>query len=147
MHSLILNLNVSIKAKKEKQTHRLARALEMIEQFATDFLRSDLLREEIFKHPGHITVDFEKNVFAVNARNVFSASSTVYLKNCIHYAIFFTSLDLDFVRYPRFILCDNMEDKGMEEIRSQNFQRKVVEVANKYTDISAAKSFILDLSL
>lgn len=133
LHSLILNLNVSIKAKKEKQTHRLARALEMIEQFATDFLRSDLPREEIFKHPGHITVDFEKNVFAVNARNVFSASSTVYLKNCIHYAIFFASLDLDFLRYPRFILCDNMEDKGMEEIRSHNFQRKVVEVANKYT--------------
>jgi len=133
LHSLILNLNVSIKAKKEKQTYRLARALEMIERFATDFLRSDLPREDIFKHPGHITVDFEKNVFAVNDRNVFSASSTVYLRNCIHYAIFFASLELDFVRYPRFILCDNMEDKGMEEIRSQNFQKKVVEVANKYT--------------
>jgi hypothetical protein len=57
----------------------------------------------------------------------------VYLKNCVHFAIAFASLDLDFFRYPRLILCDNMEDKGMEEERSHNFQRKIVELSNKYS--------------
>jgi len=31
------------------------------------------------------------------------------------------------MRYPRFILADNMEDKGIEEKRAQNFQKILIE--------------------
>ena len=48
------------------------------------------------------------------------------------FAIFFTSLELTYFRYPRFFLCDNTEDKGMEEERSKSFQRKIVEISNSY---------------
>ena len=70
-------------------------------------------------------MDFRLNTFSVDGSNEFSASSITYLKNCVHFGIFFASLDLDFMRYPRLIVCDNMEDKGMEEARSQNFQTAV----------------------
>ncbi|HEY4302371.1 MAG TPA: hypothetical protein VGM73_15975 [Candidatus Didemnitutus sp.] len=62
----------------------------------------------------------------MDKRNQFSASSVTLLKNSVHFGLLFASLDLDFFRYPRFILCDNVEDKGMKPERSQNFQRAVV---------------------
>ena len=47
----------------------------------------------------------------------------------MRFAIFFASIDLDFFRYPKFILCDNIEDKGMEETRSKNFQKNIIKLA------------------
>lgn len=122
----ISQLKISIERKEQKQWGRLETALIKIEEIAFNLLRADLPREETFQSPESILIDFNNNTFAVNERNDFSASSIVYLKNAIHFAIAFASLEIDFFRYPRFILCDNMEDKGMEEGRSHNFQRKIV---------------------
>ena len=130
---LITKINISIKERRSKQQRRLSDAFDKIVTIAGDLLRSDLPREENFMNPEKIVIDYEKNIFTVNDRNQFSASSIVYLKNSLHYAIFFASLELDFFRYPGFILCDNMEDKGMEEKRSQNFQMKIVDLASKYS--------------
>ena len=45
---------------------------------------------------------------------------------------FFLSLEqVDSMLYPRLLLSDNMEDKGMEENRSRNFQRIVVQRLNE----------------
>ena len=55
----------------------------------------------------------------------------VILKNAIRFAIFFASLELDFFRYPKFILCDNIEDKGMVDERSKNFQKKIIEISER----------------
>ncbi len=131
--SSIQSLAISIEGKRAKQKSRLDSAFGRIDAFARALLRADLIREETFKNPDAVRIDFEKNTFWVNGRNDFSASSIVYLKNSVHYAIFLASLELDFFRYPRFILCDNMEDKGMEEARSQNFQRAIVKIASKYS--------------
>ena len=89
-------------------------------------------REEAFNLAQYVTVDLSKNSFAVDGRNQFSASSVTYLKNSVHYGIFFASLELNYFRYPRLIICDNMEDKGMEPARSQNFQRAIVELSQKF---------------
>jgi hypothetical protein len=132
LQSKITSLQQSIKSKRGTQSRRLIEANETFASVAMALLKSDLPREEDFMSPKSVSIDFSTNTFAVNGRNQFSASSIVYLKNCIHYAIFFASLKLDYFRYPRFLLCDNMEDKGMEEIRSHNFQELIIKNASDY---------------
>lgn len=50
------------------------------------------------------------------------------------------------MRYPRFIFCDNMEDKGIEIERAQNFQRIIIKQAEQHDvnsfQIIYATSFI-----
>lgn len=132
LEATVRGLEMEIATKRQSQEGRRNEAMKNITQHALLLLRSDLPREEFFKTGKSVTVDFEKNSFAVDGRNQFSASSTGYLKNCIHYAIFFASLNLEFFRYPRLILCDNMEDKGMEEERSRNFQRVIVNLSKRF---------------
>jgi len=45
-----------------------------------------------------------------------------------------SSLELPFMRYPHFIFADNMEDKGIEESRAQNFQRVLISKLSEYSD-------------
>lgn len=129
----VSQLGLSIKTKRTRQEKRKKEAAQRIEEYTLQLLKSDLPREEIFRTGTSVTVDFANNRFGIDGRNQFSASSTIYLKNCVHFAIFFASLELEFFRYPRFIICDNMEDKGMEEERSHNFQKVIVEAASKFT--------------
>jgi len=134
LSSQIRDLYEAIESKRNKQSIKTTKAYSQIYKNVKKLLVADLPREEIFEDPNEVLVDFNKNTFSVNGRNQFSASSIVYLKNCVHYAIFFASLDLDFFRYPRFIICDNMEDKGMEQERSHNFQEILVDIAKEYKD-------------
>jgi hypothetical protein len=128
----VQKLALSIQTKRTLQRVRLSEALGKIEHYARELLRKDLLLEESFQVAQAVTFDFSKDTFAVDGRNQFSASSITYLKNCIHYGMFFAALDLEFFRYPRFIICDNMEDKGMQEDRSRNFQRVIVEMSKTF---------------
>lgn len=130
--SEVEGLKIGIKQKRFQQESKKREAADKIEKYALALLAKDLPREELFRTAKHVAVDFEKNTFSIDGRNQFSASSIIYLKNCVHFGILFASLDLPFFRYPRFILCDNMEDKGMEQERSRNFQRVVVEMAKQF---------------
>lgn len=109
-------------------------ATEMIQSCAAYILKNDLPRQSEFVNADSsgIDVNFKANSMALNGQFNYSASSNVYLKNAIRFAIFFASLSLDFFRYPRFIACDNMEDKGMEKERSQNFQKLLVKMCSNY---------------
>lgn len=127
----IEHLAMSITSRKEKRAAIASVTSEKIQKYALHLLRQDLPREADFAIGQQISVDFPHNTFAIDGRNHFSASSITYLKNCIHFGIFFASVDMDTMRYPRLIICDNMEDKGMEEARSQNFQRTIVELSRK----------------
>ena len=43
-----------------------------------------------------------------------------------------SAIELKEMRFPKFILCDNMEDNGIEEKRAKNFQRLIIETSKKY---------------
>lgn len=123
------SLSARIASRQREQADRLNTATGKVEEIALKLLKADLPREGAFQQGTRVDVSFAKNSFALDGRNNFSASSIFYLKTCVHFALLFASLELPFFRYPRFLLCDNMEDKGMERIRSENFQRVVVKLS------------------
>lgn len=130
-------LEERIALKKEEQDKKTYKAIKQIKEYTFEILKSDKKKngeywEKGFSNPYKLKLDFRKNRYSLNDRDYFSASSLIVLKNAIRYAIFFTSLKLDFIKYPRFILCDNTEDKGMQDERSHVFQDKIVELANSF---------------
>jgi hypothetical protein len=100
-----------------------------IVQHCVETLRADLPLEEAFHTAELVAYDFGTNSIAVDGRKRFSASSSTYLKNALLLSFFRLSLEDPAVRWPRFILLDNIEDKGMQPARSANFQEFVVSIS------------------
>lgn len=128
----IREIELRIETKRRTQLHHRSLADAHISDNAVRFLRADLPSEEHFEVAQKVTVDVGVNSFAVDGRNQFSASSVTFLKNAVHFAFLFSSLELDFFRYPRLIICDNIEDKGMVAARSQNLQRLIVKRSSQF---------------
>ncbi len=126
-------LENNIKLKTDNQRIKNNEALKKIEKYTLYILEKDLDRQEEFQKAEKVEIDFFNNAFSLDGAFNFSASSNIYLKNAIRYAIFFASLELAFFRFPRFILCDNMEDKGMEMVRTQNLQEIIAELSKNTT--------------
>lgn len=126
-----------IEAHESEQRKRKSQVDERIRHYGTYFLNHDLHRESDFDRASGFNVDFAGNIaYADNRYNRYSASSSFYLKVVARFAIFFASLDLPMMRYPRFIFADNMEDKGIEEKRAQNFQRLIIDKLAERSDDS-----------
>lgn len=102
----------------------------LIVDLTTALLARDIEREESFKQVRSVAFSFAKNKVVADGRSNYAASSMVYLKNCFHVAILLASMERAFFRYPRFLMIDNVEDKGMEPARSHNFQRLVAQVSS-----------------
>ncbi len=130
-------LNEVIKHQEYAQIELAKSTSEQIEEFALNLLHEDLNREDGFKEAESLKIDYGSNSIYVDDRQKrFSASSNFYLKNTVRFALFFASLELPEMRFPRFILCDNMEDNGIEEIRAKNFQRLIINKAKNYSNKS-----------
>jgi len=79
-----------------------------------------------------IEFDFASNTVAVNSKTAFSESGNVLLNNAFHVALLITSLEKGYVRVPRLMILDGIENGGMEDSRSKNFQRVVKEYLENY---------------
>lgn len=130
--STIEQLRIDISQKEIEQKYKYQNALLKIREYTLFILKNDLERQDEFKRGNVVEVNFKNDSFSLDESNNFSASSKTYFKNAVLFSIFFASLELDFFRYPRFILCDNMEDKGMEKIRTQNFQNLITSMSNRF---------------
>ena len=119
-----------INAKLSKQENRRSIVMKKIQEHGAYFLNHDEERQKDFKEasPSDITVDFPNNmVFLKDRYAKYSASSAFFLKLVARFSLFFASLDIDWMRYPRFIFADNMEDKGIEQHRAQMFQKTLID--------------------
>lgn len=143
----INKLSDSINTKEAKQHELGVEIRNSVERYALNLLKSDLNREEGFKEAKSLEINYYDNaVYVDDKKKRFSASSDFYLKNTSRFSLFFSSLLIDSMRFPRFILCDNMEDKGIEKERAQNFQRLIIDTAqnsqNKEFQIIYTTSYI-----
>lgn len=73
-----------------------------------------------------VRFNFGDNDIVINDKRGYSASSATIIKNAFHLALVFASCMDHRMKYPRFALLDNIEDKGMTQARSHNFQRIIL---------------------
>ncbi|HZK96681.1 MAG TPA: hypothetical protein VFC67_20955 [Prolixibacteraceae bacterium] len=132
--AIISTLTLSIEQRNQAQKANRDKAMSAIEEFVVFILKKDLDRQGEFKRATNVDIDFYGDSFSLDGNFNFSASSNTYFKNAIRFSIFFASLVLDFMRYPKFIICDNMEDKGMEKERTQNLQRLIIKISESLKD-------------
>lgn len=104
---------------------------KMISKFAMKIIHADLDHEEAFNNAKNIEFDFGEDRVSVDNRVLFSASSMVYLKNSFRLALLQGSCEDGSFLYPRFLIMDNVEDKGMEPERSHIFQNEIIRVSKE----------------
>jgi hypothetical protein len=100
-------------------------------------------RQDAFIEAKAVTFDFGENRFAVDGQSYFSQSSTVFLNKCFRLAFFQTSCQLEFMRFPRLLILDGIEDGGMELERAHHLQNMVLDVS---TEASVEHQIILATS-
>jgi hypothetical protein len=103
-----------------------------ISKHLVNILREDVGTEKEFKAAESVEFDFSANFVAVNGKSSFSESGEVYLNNAFHLALLLTSLEKEYVRIPRLMILDGIENGGMEDVRSRNFQRVAKTLLEKY---------------
>jgi hypothetical protein len=126
----VTELDRDIKLSEAKIENEIRRKKSVLSEITLDLIRADKDHEEIFVKGNKIEFDFGEDRVTIDDRALFSASSMVYLKNAFRLALLKAScLDPNYL-YPRFLLMDNIEDKGMEESRSQLFQNEIIRLSN-----------------
>ncbi len=110
---------------------RCLTAMNEISKHTTQMLRSDIDRQEEFKDAHTVAVNFLTDTVSVDGQINFAESSNVFLKNSTILALFLAAGHDETFLHPRFLLIDNIEDKGMEPVRSHRFQERLVRYTNQ----------------
>lgn len=106
-------------------------ALSEVSSIAVEILKLDLKRQPEFDNPKKLHLNFKNDSISLDGNVNFAESSNVILKNTAILSLFLAAGADPIFCHPRFLLLDNIEDKGMEMIRSQLFQRLIVERATE----------------
>lgn len=104
-------------------------ALTAISEQARRILKADLPRQVEFQHAKNVTLNFRDNSVLVDDQLNFAESSNVIAKNAAVLGLFLAGLEDEEFFHPKFLLLDNIEDKGMEQERSHNFQKLIVRLS------------------
>lgn len=137
LDSQIEILNSRIKQLKFEQDKLKMDINNRIEKIGVYLLNNDLKRQKDFFEAKEFHIDYGNNIAFISDKNAkYSASSSFYLKNSARYAIFLASLSIEKMRFPRFILCDNMEDKGIELVRVHNFQKILIDYLKDFSEVN-----------
>jgi len=117
------NISILLDQIERKEKDRVIRWQSLqkrISEITIGILQNDIPSEETFANATEFEFEFSKNRMVVDGRSKFSASSICYLKTAFLFALFLVSLEDNLVLFPRFLLLDNIEDKGSTPERVQN---------------------------
>ncbi|MER8979455.1 AAA family ATPase [Mesorhizobium sp. M0870] len=128
LNTKITRLKDQIAAISRQQGARKQIAYSAISTQTKSLLDEDLEEHSDFGEVSHVTFEFSGDWIAINneKNRAGSASGMVILKNSFAAGMLFASLNDNKFTLPRWMLFDNIEDKGMVEERSWNFQRILV---------------------
>jgi hypothetical protein len=121
----ISTLRDEIKAISSAQDKRRRVAYTSIARNVVDLLRRDTGDQDAFVDAQSFAFSFGNDAMSVDGKSNFAASSLVILKNSLHLGLLISSLQDKQFLLPRFMMFDNIEDKGMVPARSWNFQKLI----------------------
>lgn len=119
----------SLQSKEESRKKDISQTVESI---MSRLLKLDLPLQTEFIDPRQINFSFVDNEVYVNGSKNFSESSAVVLRHIFHLALLTASLEKSYMRLPRFLMLDGIDDGGMEKERSHNLQKIIVQEAETY---------------
>lgn len=129
--SQIDNLEAREKSLLNHTYKRRSTTNQEISDIGSYLLRHDLPRQEEFISCKNVELLFGDDAVTVDGKMNFAESSNVVAKNAaILSLVAAAALDVE-MWHPRFTLFDNIEDKGMEMLRSHNFQKLIVYTSNQ----------------
>lgn len=118
-------------ALRKSNATRTAVAYNAIESEVKTLLVHDLRRQDSFENPNRVEFSFARDRITVDGVGYFSASSRVILRSSFFLAMLAAATKHDFFRHPRFCMIDTIEDKGMEVVRSHNFQLQIARISSE----------------
>jgi len=119
---------------KRQVASRRNQALNSISDIGVSILHKDLEgRQDEFAEAKKMHIDFRDDAIFVDEKINFAESSNVYLKNTAILSLFLAAGEDIKFHHPRFLLLDNIEDKGMEVERSHLFQEIIVKTSTEIT--------------
>tara|TARA_R110002124_G_scaffold8667_1_gene45817 strand:+ start:2544 stop:4487 length:1944 start_codon:yes stop_codon:yes gene_type:complete len=131
LNERISQMKDRIGATEDAQQRRKHVAYTAVSENIKALLAADLTQHSDFGDVQSASFNFAEDWIAINGNKnrVGSASGMVVLKNSFLLSLFMASLSDDKFNLPRFMLMDNIEDKGMVQERSWNFQRLIVQAS------------------
>lgn len=127
----IADLKKRIESLQRNASKRRNKALGDISDIGVSLLHDDFKRQEEFEFAKKVELNFINDAISVDGNVNFAESSNVFLKNTAILSMFLAAGHDEGFFHPRFILLDNIEDKGMELERSHLFQKMIVEKATE----------------
>ena len=133
LNTRITKLKGDIEAIQRAQNKRKLLANTLVSNQTKLLLDRDMEEHSDFGDVQHVSFSFADDWIAINGEKNRggSASGMVILKNSFALGLLASSLLDKSFKLPRWILFDNVEDKGMVEERSWNFQRLIVDLSSK----------------
>lgn len=128
LNNRISRLKADIEAIQRAQNKRKLSAYTLVSNQTKHLLDEDLQEHSDFGEIDHVSFSFAEDWIAINGEKnrAGSASGMVILKNSFALGMLTSSLIDQRFHLPRWMMFDNVEDKGMVEERSWNFQRLIV---------------------
>lgn len=131
LQSLITKLKDQLTRSEFLQKSRKDSVKNAISEKVVQILSLDTGTEKSFIDAKKFEFDFGQNIMLLDGRANFSASSNVLLKNSFHLAALLVACNDNKFRIPCFSMFDNIEDKGMTEGRSRNFQKIILDLCSE----------------
>ncbi|PAJ91378.1 AAA family ATPase [Burkholderia ubonensis] len=125
-------LEEAIQVLEQKQAQRKQEVADAVNSSMVRLLKLDLPLQPEFVDAHSAHFDFVDNAVYVNGSRHFSESSAVVLRHIFHLALLTVSTQKAYMRLPRFLLLDGIDDGGMEKERSHRLQEIIVGECQRY---------------
>jgi chromosome segregation ATPase len=132
-YSAVERLRNEIEALELARDKRRRQVKTRIAEQTKRVLEMDLEEHNDFEELEKFDFSFEDDWFAINGdpNITTSASGMVVVKNSLFIGLLLSSLQDQQMRYPRMLLLDNVEDKGMVGDRVRNFQKVIADLMDE----------------